>query len=379
MIPTVAISLALLAVLTGSEVLIAQSPDVQRLYRKARADQAAGNDQAAVADYEKLLQLDPSVAPAYNNLGRLLYNLGRFSEAIATLEKGLALQPDMAPAQVLLGASYLETGDPAKALAPLQRGVQALPDDRFARLTLTRTLTALGRRDDAVTELRTLVAHDPKDQEAWYLLGKLELEQSQAAFAQVQALDPNSPLAHQISGEIMESMGNTPGAVAEYKAAIVAAPENAPAMEHLADIYWTTGDFAHAREAYTTLLAKQPGNCKAHWRLANSLDELGETTEVAMTEIQTALKACPALPQAHAERARLFLRMKQPAEALPDLKFAEAAAPDEPSVQRMLAETYRALGDRTRADEANLRFQHLVAAEHAAKEQHAARVVQANQ
>ena len=379
MIRTVAISLLLLALLTGSQTVSAQSPEVQRLYQKARADQAAGNDQAAVADYQKLLHLDPSVAPAYNNLGRLLYNLGRFPEAIATLEKGLALQPDMAPAEVMLGASYLETGDPAKALSPLQRGVQALPDDRFARLTLIRTFTALNRRDDAVAELRTLVTRDPKDQEAWYLLGKLELEQSQAAFAQVQAIDPNSPLAHQISGEIMESMGNTPGAVAEYKAAIAAAHDNVAAMEHLADIYWTTGDYSHARDGYTTLLAKQPGNCKAHWRLANSLDELGEAAEAAMTEIQTALAACPALPQAHAERARLYLRMKRPAEALPDLKLAEAAAPDEPSVQRMLAETYRALGDRAKAEQANLRFQQLVAAEHAAKEQHAARVVQANQ
>ncbi len=379
MIRIVAISLLLLAVLTGSQATSAQSSEVQRLYGKARADQAAGNDQAAVADYEKLLRLDPSVAPAYNNLGRLLYNLGRFPEAIATLEKGLALQPDMAPAEVMLGAGYLETGDPAKALPPLQKGVQALPDDRFARLTLTRTLTALGRRDDAVAELRTLLNRDPRDQQAWYLLGKLELEQSQAAFAQVQAIDPNSPLSHQISGEIMESMGNTPGAVAEYKAAIAAAPDNPAATEHLADLYWTTGDFSHARESYVALLARQPGNCKAHWRLANSLDELGEAPEAAMSEIQTALKDCPALPQAHAERARLFLRMKRPAEALPDLQFAEAAAPDEPSVQRMLAETYRALGDRAKADGANLRFQQLVEAEHAAKEQHAAGVVQANQ
>ncbi len=379
MIRTVAISVVLFAVLEGSGTVSAQSPEVQRLYQKARADQAGGNDRAAVADYEKLLRLDPSVAPAYNNLGRLLYNLGRFSEAIAILEKGLALQPDMAPAEVMLGASYFETGDPAKALPPLQRGVQAFPDDRFARLTLTRTLAALGRRDDAMTELRTLVNRDPKDQEAWYLLGKLELEQSQAAFAQVQAIDPNSPLAHQISGEIMESMGNTPGAVAEYKAPIAAAPNDGAAMVHLADIYWTTGDFVRAREAYTTVLAKEPGNCKAHWRLANALDELGEAPEAAMVEIQTALAGCPALPQAHAERARLFLRMKRPAEALPDLKFAETAAPDEPSVQRMLAETYRALGDRARAEQANLRFQQLVEAEHAAKEQHAARVIQANQ
>lgn len=359
------------------------SPEVQALYAQAQGAQAAHRDEAAVADYEKILKLAPDLAPAYNNLGRLLYNLGRFPEAVTTLDKGLSLAPDMHPAQVMLGASHLELGQLNEALPPLEAGVQAMPDDRFARLSLARTLIGLNRNQEAVPQLEAVLQADPKDQKAWYLLGKLHLQLSQEAFEQVQTIDPAAPLAHELSGEIMESMQNTPGAVDAYKQAIAAAPagsdSDAGPLEHLANLYWSTGDWAHARDAYTNLLGKQPGNCTAHWKLADSLDELAEPPDAGLKEINTALGQCPALVQAHAERARLLLRLGKPADALPDLELAEKAAPDEASVQRLFAQAYRALGDSARAGAANARFQELEKAQRAVQEHHATRVVEANQ
>jgi len=44
--------------------------------RRRRAE--GRSPEAAVADYEKILKLAPELAPAYNNLGRLFYNLGRY-------------------------------------------------------------------------------------------------------------------------------------------------------------------------------------------------------------------------------------------------------------------------------------------------------------
>ncbi len=357
----------------------AVSPEVQALYEHARSAQASNSLDQAVSDYRKILRLAPDLTPAYNNLGRLYYNLGRYPEALATLRKGLELAPEMHPAQVMLGATYFQLGRLAEAVAPLQAGVEAMPDDRFARLTLARTLIGLRRPEDAVVQLNALLKTDPKDQEAWYTLGKLHLRLSEQALAQVQAIDPNTPLAHELTGELMESMQNTPGAIAAYKQAVAAAPDDPQALEHLADAYWHTGDWAHARDAYRTLLAQQPGNCMAHWKLSSSLNDLSEAEAEAMKEINVALEQCPDLPQAHVERARLLLRAGKAAESFPDLRAAEKAAPDEPSVQRLLAQAYHATGDRARAAEANLRFQQLDKAEHDAKERHAASVVQANQ
>ena len=371
--------LALLLTVAAASSLPAQSPAVQQLYQKAHADQEAGHAEQAVADYRELLRLDPSIAAAYNNLGRLYFNLNRFPEAVTTLEKGLRLQPDMAPASIMLGASYLQLEDAQKAVAPLEAGVAAMPDDHFARLSLVRAYTRLERREDAVAQLQQLLQRDPKDQESWYLLGKLQLEQSQASFAQVQAIDVNSPLSHQLSGEIMESMKNTPGAVAEYKQALTLAPDDLEAQSHLANLYWSTGNWAQARPLFVSYLAKHPADCIARWKLGNTLSELEAPPEDVLHETDSALKQCPDLAQARVDRARELLKTGHAKEAVPELKTAEIKAPDEPSIQFLLARAYKALGDATAASAASARFEALQKAEHAASEKHAADVINANQ
>ncbi len=368
--------LLLVLFLTVPALAGAQSPEVQTLYAQAQAAQAADHPDQAIQDYRRILRLDPSIAPAYNNLGRLLFNLGRFSEAVPVLTKGLEIVPEMHPAQIMLGASLLKLEQPAKALEPLQAGVAAMPADRFAHITLARTLIALNRPAEAVPQLEAVIAADAKDQEAWYLLGKLHLQLSQQALAEVQHINPTSTLALELNGEIMESMQNTPGAIDAYKQAIAAAPDNPAPLQHLADLYWHTGDWQHARETLQALLVKEPGNCFNHWKLGNTLNELAEPPAAALAEINTSLQECPDLPQAHAERARLLLREGKAADALPDLQIAEKAAPDESSVQRMLAQTYRSLGNKPAADAANQRFLALEERARQQQEQKATRVLQ---
>ncbi len=370
------------ALLLAAAALHAQeevSPAVEALYADAQAKQKAGNENAAIADYRKITEQAPALVAGWNNMGRLLFNAGRFGEAAASLRQALALQPGLPPAELILGASLLELGQLKEAEPALAAAVQALPQDRFARVTDARVLTGLNRPREAVAQLEAALANDPKDQEAWYLLGKLHLQLSQQALAKVQEIAPDAPLAHQMQGEIMESLSNTPGAVTEYKAALALAPDDAQAEQHLADLYWKTGDWAHARTQLTHLLGEQPGNCYAHWKLGNTLAELGEPPEAGLKEENTALEECPEIAQARAERARLLLRQGKAAEALPDLKAAEQAAPDELSVQRLLAEAYRATGDRAQADAANKRFVALQQQLHEAEEKKQVRVTEANQ
>src|ERR1700726_862208 len=244
------------------------SPRIAQLYEKARAEQSSGADAAAVADYLEILRLDPKLGAAYNNLGRLYYNLARYADAVQVLTKGLRIDASMHPAEAMLGASYYQMGEYEKAAPVLELAVRAMPEDPFPRVMLARALIHLDQPEKAMSQLHLLVSKDPKDQEAWYLLGKLQLELSQKAFARVYAIDPNAPLAHELSGEIMESMSNTAGAIAEYKKALAVAPTDTGALEHLANAYWHTGDWAAARDGFLAYLRQDPSNCIAHWKLA---------------------------------------------------------------------------------------------------------------
>ncbi len=370
-------AIALPALLVTAAVAQTITPQMQALYERARGEQATAPE-AAVADYRSLIHLAPKLAPAYNNLGRLLFNLGRLPEAVDVLRQGLAIDPEMHPAEALLGASLFQMGDSAAALQPLRSATQAMPKDRFVRLTLARALLAQHQPEAAASELRTLTEQDSRDQESWYLLGKVELDLSQASFAHVQQIDPNSLLAHELAGEIMESLNNTPGAITEYKKAISLAPADPSALSHLANIYWATGDWPEARSAYEAVLHVTPTECTAHWRLAKALNELASPEDTVIEQAQLAITECPRLAPAYLEQARALLRKNSPREAIAALKSSEAITPDEPSIQSLLARAYRAVGETAQANAASARFAELERAEHAAAEHRAAEVMNAN-
>ena len=354
------------------------SPEVESLYEEARAAQAAGRSKDAVADYVKIIHLSPGLAAAYNNLGRLYYNLGLYRDAISTLEQGLKVDPSMHPAEVILGASYYQAGFYDKATPELESALRTMPEDRFARITLVHSLLQQHKTDESVQQLHQLASQDPNDQEAWYLLGKLQLQLSQEAFARVHSIDPNSPLSHELSGEIMESMKNTGGAIAEYKKALELAPEDTSAMEHLANAYWSDGEWIEARNSFQTMIKAGPTSCLIHWKLANTLNELNESTKEALEQVDTALATCPSLGQARVEKAKILMRLGKPSEALPELLASEKDAPDEPSIQILLAKVYKGLGDPARAAAANTKFKQLLEAEHAGEEKHAAEILRTN-
>lgn len=361
----------------GASSQSAISPRVQTLYQQAHDEQASAPERA-VTDYREILRLAPTLGAAYNNLGRLLYNLNRFQEASDVLTAGLRVDPSMTPAEAMLGASLLQLGNAAASLPHLHTAAGAMPDDRFVHTMLARALLEVDDLPQAATELQALTQSDPQDQVSWYLLGKVELQLSQQSLARVQQINPNSPLAHQMQGEIMESMNNTPGAITEYKKALAASSQNVAALEHLSNLYWNTGDWQHARESLTTYLSLVPGNCNAHWKLSRSLNELSAPDDDVLAQTKLAIELCPNLPEARVERARVFLRSGRAAEALPDLKAAEVIAPDETSVQALLARAYSATGDAGKAASANARFLDLQQRQHAAKERHAAEVTDAN-
>ena len=259
------------------------TPQVQALYEQAKAAQQRGDNATAIEKYRAMLKLAPHLAPAYNNLGRLYFNEHDYSHAAQTLTKGLELNPDMPTASALLGLSYVELGEDEKAEPLLEAAVRANPDDDNAEMALARSLIHLGRYNQATPYLRSYLDHHPQDQQAWYLLGKTYLQLSQDALGKINQIDPNSVVAHEIAGEIDESMHNYDGALVEYKKAVDMAPLQPGTHMHMADTFSVMGKWDSAQTEFKAELANDPNNCKARWMLANATLEANGSTEDALS------------------------------------------------------------------------------------------------
>lgn len=344
------------AVMAGS--VFAQSPaedevtpEVQALYAQAKAAQARGDNAAAIEKYRAMLKLAPHLAPAYNNLGRLYFNQHDYARAAQVLNKGLALNPDMATASALLGLSYLELGEDEKAEPLLEGAVRANPNDDTAVMALARGLIHLGKFDQATPYLKSYLDRHPEDQQAWYLLGKTYLQLSQDALGKINQIDPNSVVAHEIAGEIDESMHNYDGALVEYKKATDIAPQQPGTHMHMADTFWLTGKWDSAQAEFKAELDNDPNNCLARWKLANATLEANGSTEDALSGLNRAIERCPNLMQAHVDRGRALIKLNRQKEALPDLLMAEKDSPKEPSIHFLLSQVYKAGGQTAEAQQ----------------------------
>lgn len=75
-----------------------------------------GDLSGAIAIYETVLQIDPTLAAAYFNLALALKQKGRIPEAIAAYKKALQLKPDYAEAYQNLGVTLLKAGNIIEAM-----------------------------------------------------------------------------------------------------------------------------------------------------------------------------------------------------------------------------------------------------------------------
>ena len=342
--------------LLAAGTLLAQSSGdrVQELYARAKAAQAHGQLSEAISEYEEILRIAPKLGPAYNNLGALYFREHDYVKAAAVLERGLKVDPAMASAAALLGISLYNMGDYANARTRLESAVHANPNDMNARLFLAKCLTKLDSFDQAAAQLEKLAERDPKNQEVWYLLARIHMKLSEQALAKMNAIDPASVLAHQLSGEVMESMNNYDGAVVELKKAVDLAPDMPGNHYKLGDAYWNLSQWDLASQQFTAELRVDPGNCTARWKLGSTILENNGSASDALKELDGALERCPKLADARVDRARALVKLDRGSEAVADLEQAEKVNPGDPGIHFLLARVYRSLG---RSQEAQAEMQ----------------------
>jgi tetratricopeptide (TPR) repeat protein len=343
------------------------SAEVQQLYADAKVDENSGHLDEAIHKFQEIIKLDPSLAAAYNNLGRLYYQQGRLQDAIPPLQRASQIDAKLEPPHALLGFVFFQLEKFEGARREFREASRLNPADRTARLFLARSLIQLNDLDGALKLLIQLQREDPKNAEVLFSLGNLYSSLAQVTFGKIQAADPNSYLLEVVLGKVSEIKQIYADAAEHYKRAIERAPDVPDLYYKYAHALWAAGDSAGALAAYNHALEKNPYDYQSQWESARIL--LSDNPQEALHRADRALALKSGIPGAEIIRGRALLSLEKPAEAIEALKNASTLDPDDPAIHFQLARAYRQAGQPQAAQNENAIYERMDKAAHTSKEQ----------
>lgn len=160
-----------------------------------------GNYEDGVARLKTLEQANPDVAGLHSTIGETYADQGIYATAIEEYKKSLALDPTQTRTHFLLGAALLRDGKPADAVPEFRAALSGNAKDNLTKYDLALALLQTQQKDDALPLFQQVVQQDPKYADAYYQLGKLELEsgdtkQSISNLETAANLSPSSDYIH---------------------------------------------------------------------------------------------------------------------------------------------------------------------------------------
>ncbi|MBO0862034.1 MAG: tetratricopeptide repeat protein [Chloracidobacterium sp.] len=170
----------------------------------------------AKPELEKLASLDPKNALYLYWLARLDYDAQRYNTAIAGFQKVIELDPRMMRAYDNLGLCYDYLGKYDDAIASYNHAVelnrgQAHPSP-WPHVNLAISLMAVNRLNEAENHLRMAIAYDARLPQAHYQLGRAlekqgKYDDATESLKKAAALDPNYPEPHYVLSRIYQREG----------------------------------------------------------------------------------------------------------------------------------------------------------------------------
>ncbi len=185
---------------------------------------------------------------------------------------------------------------------------------------------------EAEQRYRQILAHQPDQVDALYLLGVVAYQtgQAEAAIAQYRqaiALNPDHAEARCNLGVALRQQGEVEAAIAEYQRAIALKPNYVEAYFNLGNALRDRQQWNEAVEQYQQAIALRPNYVEAYCNLASTLANLGQP-DAAMAQYRLAIALRPNFASAHYNLANILRETGQTTLALYHYQQAIQHNPD---------------------------------------------------
>ncbi len=200
------------AVAEFDKVLALEPESAEALINRGSAKYSMADHEGAVGDCTAALKIRPGEARAYCVRARALMALGKLEQAAADCAAVLKTTPDHAESLCNRSVIRQIQGDHEGALADLNRVVEAHPRTTDAYLLRGVTRQMLGKHDEAIADYTQAIQLNPKMASAYTNRALVcekqhNLRQAHADIEKAIGLTPDNPKLYRIRGRIRYSLG----------------------------------------------------------------------------------------------------------------------------------------------------------------------------
>jgi tetratricopeptide (TPR) repeat protein len=282
--------------------------------------------QAAIASFDKGLNLKHNNYSAWGNRGNALHRLGRYEDAIASFDKVLDLKPDSHLAWCHRGNALCNLGRYEDAITSYDKSLELKPDFYTAWYSRGDALYALERYEDAITSYDRSLELKPDFHTAWYSRGNAlyalkRYEDAITSYEKSLELNPNSPAAWGIRGDVFRNIGRYTDAISSYDKVLEFKPNNHLAWSRRGDAFGSLERYDDAISSFNEALKHKPDDHKVWFNRGVAFGSL-ERYDDAISSFNEALKHKPDLHAAWYNKACCYALQSQVELTIADLKEA---------------------------------------------------------
>jgi tetratricopeptide (TPR) repeat protein len=283
-------------------------------FTRAVAEFQAGNYASAANLFERLEAASPGTTDSLLYEAKALIHLQDFSRAEQALRAYIRLHRDSSDALYLLGFVLHRQNHPTESLETYTRAaaITAPTGDDLKVVGLNYVL--LDDYTDAIKWLKKSVELEPRNNDAWYYLGrayytKAQIPEARAAFLKVLEIHPHDIKAQTNLGLIFETSGQTEAALEAYRTAIgwqqKGDEPNEQPYASMGSLLLEQGRAQEGLSALEKAIAIAPRNAFCRLKLGIAYRQLGRLEE-SQQQLTQAIALEPDNPAAHYQLGRVY-------------------------------------------------------------------------